>query len=88
MFKKYERKSNANLLVFSAGKSIGMTNDTFDRSGGRSVFYVTVGQMKHTRIIIKQFEPEDKVITAQDFVYIMQLDPSQIGMFADSFTSN
>jgi hypothetical protein len=63
MFKKYERKKNANLLVFSAGKSTAMTNDALSRSGGRSVFYVTVGQMKQTKITIKQIESEDKVIT-------------------------
>jgi hypothetical protein len=57
MVKDYERKINADLLVYPAVKSTGTKCD-LDHSGGRSVFYVTVGQMKHTKIIIN-----DKVIT-------------------------
>ena len=65
MVKEYERKSKSNLLVYSAGKSTGMTNDALDRSSGRSVFYVTVARMKHTKITVKQLIPDDKVITTQ-----------------------
>ncbi len=57
-FTEYERESNANLLVYAANQSMG--TDAFDRSAGRSVFYVTVGQMKHTKIAIKP--NNDKVI--------------------------
>jgi hypothetical protein len=63
IFKAYERKSNANLLVYPA-QSMGVRYAAIDRSSARSVFYVTVGQMKHWKVTIKPLDQGDKVIVS------------------------
>jgi hypothetical protein len=68
---KYELESNTNLLVYAAGRSTGIKydkkNEGMDRSGGRTVFYVTVGQMKHTKIILKPISKEKETVISAYF---------------------
>jgi hypothetical protein len=77
-FTEYERESNANLLVYASNQSMG--TDAFDRSAGRSVFYVTVGQMKHTKIAIK---PNNDKVTV--FLFLEAFSPVILALlFADA----
>jgi hypothetical protein len=60
-----ERALNINLLVYGCSdKSTGIKPDQdalIDRSSGRTVFYLTVGQMKYWRISIKQLSANEQV---------------------------
>ncbi len=63
-----ERALNMNLLVYGcSGKSTGIKlkhknqDACIDRSSGRTIFYLTVGQMKYWRISIKQPSASDQV---------------------------
>ncbi len=70
IFLERERESNYNLLVYGASKSAGIIYDKkhqkLDNSDGRTAFYITVGQMKHTNITIKT-DPNNKVMPTQFF---------------------
>jgi hypothetical protein len=63
VIKKREKNSNLKRLVYAAGESKEFKYDEKKRKNditcGRTVFYVTVGQIKRTKITIKQ--DKDKV---------------------------
>ena len=63
VIKNREIDSNLKRLVYAAGESKGIKYEKKQRKNditcGRTVFYVTVGQIKRTKITIKQ--DKDKV---------------------------
>ncbi len=64
VIKNREKDSNLKRLVYAAGENMGIEYDKKqkknDHTCGRMVFYVTVGQIKRTKITIKQ--DKDKVM--------------------------
>ncbi len=69
--KEKERARNFNRLVYAAYQSTGVkyhkNQNELDHSGGRPVFYITVGQIKRTKITIK---PDGDKVVSSDLLLI------------------
>ncbi len=90
VIKNRERDSNLKRLVYAAGgetESTGIKYDkkqkNYDHTCGRTVFYVTVGQIKRTKITIKQDKDKVKTVKFKAVLQNAPVDSSGTGVFAE-----